>query len=89
MVAIRSALVHPDNPVPAKTQPVNAKANNSHGNGSQPHSQEIPVGDWDIHKADVPSNSKGDVHTISLFAGVGIVKGSTAEAEWQVHWACS
>ena len=75
-----------DVPVSEGPQPTNAKTWTGSGNGSEhlPPPTETPVGDWAAQQADLQSVSRGDVGMISLFAGVGIVKGSTAEAEWQV-----
>ena len=91
VVAIRSALIHPAEAISSSTQHstqliCNA---NENGNGSATHITASPVGEATPHMAGLQSRdrrSRADVQgTISLFAGVGIVKGSTAEAEWQVH----
>ena len=88
VVAIRSALIHPDASLSANTQPTNMMAHNGNVNGSGTHPTGSPIGVGAPHMASlqsIDSKPRAVVQgTISLFAGVGIVKGSTAEAEWQV-----
>lgn len=91
VVAIRSALIHPGQPVPSNAQPADAMIPDAshNGNSSVPHTSGSPLGKEAAYMAGVRSrhnrSSAGVPGTISLFAGVGIVKGSTPEAEWQVH----
>ena len=88
VVAIRSALIHPDQPISSKAQPAknNVRTATDNGNGSGTQPTVSPVGEKAFHMQSRDSRSQAEVTgTISLFAGVGIVKGSTAEAEWQVQ----
>lgn len=91
VVAIRSALIHPGQPVLSTTQLADNMAPNAsdNGNGFAPHTSASPFGEEAGYTAGVQSrdsrSSVGVPGTISLFAGVGIVKGSNPEAEWQVH----
>lgn len=91
VVAIRSALIHPGQPVSGNAQPADNMASDAidNGNGFVPHTSTSPVGEEAAYTAGVQSrdsrSSVGMPGIISLFAGVGIVKGSTPEAEWQVH----
>lgn len=91
VVAIRSALIYPGQPVLSAKQPADNMAPNAsdNGNGFAPHTSASPFGEEAAYTAGVQSrdsrSSAGILGTISLFAGVGIVKGSTPEAEWQVH----
>lgn len=86
VVAIRSALAYPDQPISSNTQPANniVHIDSDSGNGSGTQTTASPVGKeaFQMQSRDSRNEVQG---TISLFAGVGIVKGSTAEAEWQVH----
>lgn len=87
VVAIRSALVQPDQAGSSDTQPANNMVSNGSdkGNGSGTQSTVGPAGEEAFHRQSRNSRSRADMAgSISLFAGVGIVKGSTAEAEWQV-----
>ncbi len=74
VVAIRSALIHADREMPlGSLQTRHHDSSQANGNGSNGGS--------------VKGNGNATaaaMHTISLYAGVGIVKGSTPEAEWQV-----
>lgn len=95
VVAIRSALIHPSRPVSSHAQPADAMTPDAsnNGNGSVSHTSVSPLGEEAGYMAGVQStdsrSSVGVPGTISLFAGVGIVKGSTPEAEWQVHLTIS
>ena len=71
VVAIRSALIHAHDQPPQEGSPVSIIHGRIADNHDIRHSQ-----------AAAAASSKGRI--ISLFAGVGIVKGSTPEAEWQV-----
>ena len=84
VVAIRSGLIHPQRPAPISKQPDLDKAA---GINTAADSSMHPDSGWASHleqAASLQSTSSAGVQKISLFAGVGIVKGSSAEAEWQV-----
>ena len=76
VVAIRSALIHPQ----PLSQPLSDAALASLTNGIAQAGSESSLSESQV----LSSNTSAATHTISLFAGVGIVRGSTAEAEWQV-----
>ena len=73
VVAIRSALIH--------AQPLSTTASAILPNGLAQSASESGPNKSYVTSSSASSSQTG---TISLFAGVGIVKGSTAEAEWQV-----
>ena len=78
VVAIRSALIHADPEVPlGSLQTRHSSSSQATGNGSNNISSSGSV------KGN-GSATAAAMHTISLYAGVGIVKGSTPETEWQV-----
>ncbi len=78
VVAIRSALIHADPEMPlGSLQTRHNESSQASGNGSNNGSNSGSVEGND-------SATAAAMHTISLYAGVGIVKGSTPEAEWQV-----
>lgn len=86
VVAIRSALLHPQQ---AKFRQHNGSSISPSSTSSQAVRLESlsSMTDTSPLLENISGNggsSTADVRTISLFAGVGIVKGSTAEAEWQV-----
>lgn len=88
VVAIRSALVHPDQARSSDTQPANNIVCSAGDNGNRSRTKPTlsPAGEEASDRQSRNSRSRADVAgRISLFAGVGIVKGSTAEAEWQVR----
>ena len=75
VVAIRSALIHADPQMPlGSLQTGRSDSSQANGNGSNNGSS----------SGSNDSATAAAMHTISLYAGVGIVKGSTPEAEWQV-----
>ncbi len=77
-MAIRSALIHADREIPlGSLQTRHHDSSQANGNSSNNGS----------NGGSVKGNGNATaaaMHTISLYAGVGIVKGSTPEAEWQV-----
>jgi len=78
VVAIRSALIHADPQMPlGSLQTGHSEYSQANGNGSNNGSSGGSV-------EGNGSATAAAMHTISLYAGVGIVKGSTPEAEWQV-----
>jgi len=78
VVAIRSALIHADPQIPlGSLQTRHSASSQANGNGSNNGSNSGSV-------QGNGSATAAAMHTISLYAGVGIVKGSTPEAEWQV-----
>lgn len=77
VVAIRSALIHADPQMPlGSLQKGHSESSQANGNGSNISNSGSVEGNG--------SATVAAMHTISLYAGVGIVKGSTPEAEWQV-----
>ncbi|DBA90081.1 TPA: hypothetical protein ACH3X1_003400 [Trebouxia sp. C0004] len=77
VVAIRSALIHADPQMPwGSLQTRHRESSKANGNGSNNGSNSGSV------KGN-GSATAAAMHTISLYAGVGIVKGSIPEAEWQ------
>ena len=87
VVAIRSALIHPQGSAAGNKQP--ASMMESPGLSAAPPQNQQNASHPSSHGTQSSnSKAKADLGIISLFAGVGIVKGSTAEAEWQVWLPC-
>lgn len=79
VVAIRSALLQPHPPSalrPLQGGVADSESTASQLGGSRSSSK---------HRTNGVA-TEAAVHTMSLYAGVGIVKGSNPEAEWKVSW---